>query len=327
VNSRGRGRWRAAPALAAAIALAGLRPQAAEPAFRFQNNFWVSLHHTLRGEARRRDVQGPTLIKTSGLSDRERAAWSSALDVYAPYGRRDVVFDAGLNAVNNALALLSDDAAIDKAPIDAAARRGLTIAAPIYRAHFWAAQQQLNEHWIAAVQPMLAAHGAGMAAALARVYRIEWPTAPLLVDPASEAGPDGAYTTPGPPGTFGHTTIEASNPDLQGDMAFELIFHEASHPLAGLVLGRAIAAEAARQHVDAPGALSHVVIFFTAGELARRELGKSGDADYRPYAYRYGLYTRGWQKMRDAVESDWLPYLDGKTSFDEALTALVRDAS
>src|SRR5204862_4910310 len=197
---------------------------------------------------------------------------------------------------------------------------------PTDRAPCAAAKQQRNDRRMAAPRPLLAAHGAVLAAALPRVYRLEWPAAPLLVDPASEAGPDGAYTTLGPPGTFGHTTIEASNPALQGDMAFEMIFHEASHPLIGLALSRAVAAEAARQHVDAPDALSHVIIFFTAGELAKRELGKSGDAGYKPYAYRYALYTGGWQKLRDAVERDWLPYLDGKSSWEDALAALVRDA-
>jgi hypothetical protein len=317
----------AAIGVASAVMAAGDRPSAAAPSFRFQNSFWVSLHHTLRGEARRRDVRGPALIKTEVLSDRERATWTSALDAYTPYGRRDVVFDEGLNRINNALTLLADDAAIDRATIDAGAKRGLSTAAPIYRAHFWAAQQQMNDRWIASLQPILAAHAAGMAAAMARVYRVEWLSAPLLVDAASEAGPDGAYTTAGPPGTFGHTTIESENPGLQGEMAFEMIFHEASHPLVGLALSRAIATEAARQKLDAPASLSHVIIFFTAGELARRELGKAGDASYKPYAYRYQLYTRGWQKLRDALERDWLPYLDGKSSWDDALSALVRDAS
>jgi hypothetical protein len=318
----------AAVAVVALLALftADGHPSAAAPSFRFQNNFWVNLHHTLRGEARRRDVRGPSLIKTAVLSETERAAWTSALDAYARYGQRDLVVDDGLIRINNALAQLADDADIGKAPIDAAARRGLSIAAPIYRAHFWAAQQQLNERWIAALRPMLDDHAAGLAAALGRAYRVDWPSDPIVVDATGEAGPDGAYTTAGPPGTAGHTTIEAANPGLQGEMAFEMIFHEASHPVIGLALSRAVAAEGARQNIDTSRNLSHAIIFFTAGELARRELGKSGDAGYKPYAYRYGLYTRGWQKLRDALEKDWLPYLDGRTPFDEAMTALVRDA-
>jgi hypothetical protein len=68
------------------------------------------------------------------------------------------------------------------------------------------------------------------------------------------------------------------------------------------------------------------MIFYTVGEMTRRELGKGGNAAYKPYAYRYQLYTGGWQRLRDALERDWRPYLDGQTSWDDALAALVRDA-
>lgn len=302
---------------------------AAEPSFRFQSNFWVSLHHSLRGEARRRELKGPVLIKIDGLKPEERAAWTSALDAYAPFGRRDVVFDEGLIGINNLLTRLGDDMSLDRTAqrLDSAAKRGLTLAAPIYRAHFWPSQQQMNEHWIAAVQPAMAAHAASMAAALARVYRTEWPAAPIIIDAASEAGPNGAYTTDGPPDTAGHTTLESASTELQGDMAFETIFHEASHPVAGKKLFDAVNAEAARQNIAAPRDLAHVMIFYTVGELTRRELGKGGNAEYKPYAYRYQLYTGGWQRLRDALERDWQPYLDGKTPYEDALAALVRDAS
>jgi hypothetical protein len=310
-----------------AIVVVCSAPRAAEPAFRFQNNFWVNLHLALRAESRARTARAPGRIKTSALKADEREAWSSALDGYAEYGQRDLLFDPRLVRMNNRLTLLVDDATLDGVDVEAPAKRALTTAAPIYRAHFWAAQQQLNDRWISALQAMLAEHGAAMAAAMARVYGVRWPDDPILVDASAEAGPLGGYTTDGPPGTAAHTTIESANPEYQNDMGFEMVFHEASHARA--IGGRIIAAlngEGVRQHVAVPRDLWHVLIFFTAGELAKRELGKSGDADYKPYAYRYGVYTRGWQKLRDATEKDWLPYLDGKTSWDDAIAAVVRDA-
>ena len=315
-------------AVAAAIAIV-VPSGAAEPTFRFQNNFWVNLHHVLRGEARRRTTQMATGVRADALSDAERAAWTSALDAYADYAKRDLLFDASLRRVTNTLASVTNELALDPmlSAIDRATARALTSAAPIYRAHYWTAQRQLNDRWIAALQPMIGSHGSAMAAAIARTYRVDWPAAPIIVDTSAEAGPVGGYTIDGPHGTAAHTIIEAANPEYQGDMAFEMLFHEASH--AAAIGGRIIAAidaEAARQHVTAPRDLWHVVIFYTAGELARRELGKSGESNYLPYAYRYGVYTRGWQPLRDALERDWQPYLDGRRAFDEALTALVRDA-
>src|SRR5919197_417523 len=167
-----------------------------------------------------------------------------------------------------------------------------------------------------------------MAAAIARAYRVAWPAAPIIVDAAAEAGPFGGYTIDGPDGTAAHTSFEASSPDYQGDMAFEMLFHEASHARAigGRIIA-AIGAEAARQRVTAPRDLWHTVIFYTAGELARRELGKTADSHYQPYAYRYGVYTPRSQPPRGALERDWQPHLDGRVGFDEAMTALVRDTA
>jgi len=306
------------------------RVGAAEPTFRFQNNFWVNLHHTLRGESRRRDFRAPAMIKTSVLRPEERTAWGLALDAYAGYTRSDLVFDAPLIRINNTLTGIADDTAPTRLPsgLDAPARRGLIIGASIYRAHFWTAQQKLNDRWIDAIRPIVVEHGAAMAAALARAYRVDWPAAPIIVDAASEAGPNGAYTVDGPPGIAAHTTIESANTDLQGDMAFEIVFHEASHAHGiGDRLSAALDAAAARQIITVDRELWHVMIFYTSGELARRELGKSGDPQYKPYAYRNGVYTRGWQRLRDALERDWQPYLDGRTSYEDALAALVRDAA
>jgi hypothetical protein len=81
------------------------------------------------------------------------------------------------------------------------------------------------------------------------------------------------------------------------------------------------------QEVRAPRNLWHALIFYTTGELVRRELGMSGDARYLPYAYRFDVYSKGMDKDRAALERDWQPWLDGKVPFEEALRNLVRDAT
>jgi hypothetical protein len=323
---------RSARAVSVALAVVVLSSPAvitAQPDFRFQNNFWVNLHHVLRGEARRRAVKGPLGVKVEQLSDSERAPWTAALDVYADFGQRNPTFDDTLVRINNALTLVAGESALDaRSGIDANTIRALRTAAPVYRAHYWAAQRQLNDRWIASLAPVLAEHGAAMAAALANIYRIAWPREAIVVDTCAEAGANGAYTTEGPPGTAAHTTIEAANPQYQDEMAFEMLFHEASHARAiGGPLADALFAEARRQQVLVPRDLHHVIIFYTAGELARRELGKVGDAHYKPFAYRYQVYSGGWERLRNAVVSTWQPYLDGKTTFDASITALIRETT
>jgi hypothetical protein len=141
-----------------------------------------------------------------------------------------------------------------------------------------------------------------------------------------ESGPNLAYTAAGPPGTAGHTVLapeKASDPDV----AFEIVFHEASHTVDDQIM-QTLDREAAKQHVKIPEDLWHALIFYTSGEIVKRELGKQADAAYKPYAYRFNLYSRGnWDPLRVALERSWQPYLDGKSTFDNALHDLVRDST
>src|SRR5215470_11168841 len=117
-----------------------------EPLFRFQNSFWVNLHATLRGEARRRSLNLAAQIDVAGLADAERKAWFSALDAYQDYGRRNVIFDQTLVQLNNWLATVPDEGQLSPIPsnIDRRAVLALTDAAPVYRARFWPDQSQRN---------------------------------------------------------------------------------------------------------------------------------------------------------------------------------------
>jgi hypothetical protein len=50
--------------------------------FIFQNNFWVNLHQFLRGEIYRRGANLPLGIDPMSLSEMDRTAWESAIEVY-----------------------------------------------------------------------------------------------------------------------------------------------------------------------------------------------------------------------------------------------------
>jgi hypothetical protein len=42
-----------------------------------------------------------------------------------------------------------------------------------------------------------------------------------------------------------------------------------------------------------------------------------------PYAVREGLYRRGWDDYLKLLNKFWQPYLDGKSSFDDAISRMV----
>src|SRR5438093_12752306 len=93
-------------AVVAAIAIV-VPSRAADPTFRLQNNFWVNLHHVLRGEARRRTAQMATGVKADALTEAERVAWTSALDGYADNAMRELMYDDSITPISNTLSDVS----------------------------------------------------------------------------------------------------------------------------------------------------------------------------------------------------------------------------
>jgi hypothetical protein len=80
----------------------------ARATFVFQNNFWLNLHQFARGEAYRRSVKATPGLDPASLNDADRATWTAAVDAYADFAKRDVLFDSELRALNNALVATRD---------------------------------------------------------------------------------------------------------------------------------------------------------------------------------------------------------------------------
>ena len=315
-------------AVASIIALLpSIRPpdRAQALTFRFQNNFWVNLHHLVRGEARRATLKLPLVVPLESLQPPERTAWSDALTAYADLATKNLIFDPRLVAIDNALAGVTARG-LPAGLVDDPIRGALNGAAAVYRKQGWIEQQRANDAWIAAMRPQVERHAVAVAAALASAYHASWSRGSIVVDACEEAGPNNAYTTAGPPGSAGHTVVAVRSPANTGNAGVETIFHEASHTIDDQI-ARPFVEEAARQHMPFPDGLDHAILFYTTGEIMRREFERGGTPDYVPYGDRFDVYKNGWQRFRAALERDWLPYLNGKAPFDAAVMALVRDAT
>lgn len=293
----------------------------AETLFDFRSNPWVNLHHVLyrhgmKGLADDRDKHPDGLdnVDPTMLPAGERSAWDAAVAYYAAnVSPRNVVMDDELIAINQALSDRGASQSLEGAAIPAPLARELERTMPIYRAHWWADHDRKNRAWIAIVQPEVARHGPALAAELARLFHDEWPDDALRVDVTAYAPPPGAaYTTFGPP----HLTIAGNDPRNQPPTALEILFHECSH-LVIRPTREAIARELAAQNKNEPS-LWHALLFFTSGHAVGKRI-----AGYEKYADREGLYHDRWAAYRRAMETHWVPYLEGRTSFDAAIRALV----
>lgn len=348
------------------------------PVFEFHSGFWINLHHFLYQQARLRKnptppttrpsasgqadadnlkaaVAGPEAsleVSTDGLTPQERKAWAGALDYYGEHlADRDLLFNGDMVNINNRLAEMeacTDLSGQSSRECASGLRKelesALEDAAPVYRARWWAKHDRDNRSWIAAVGPMVRQLGGTLAQKLAATYQAGWPAGRLRVDVVHYGGPFGAYTTLDPV----HLTISSADARNQGPAALEVLFHEASHALAGSVRD-AIVRECRARGKPIPRDLWHALLFYTTGEMVKRALGTAAgrtltaadstpspptsaaepgraaaaSSAYTPYAYRYGLYARGWQGYQRVLERYWQPYLDGKTEFDTAMARLV----
>jgi hypothetical protein len=304
------------------------------PVFEFHSGFWINLHHFLYQQAHARrsphEANSGAPVSTAGLNADEQRAWSAAMDYYmGGFADRDLMFNGDMVLINNRLAEMESCADLSGRSTMACTSglrpeliAALESAAPVYRARWWPQNDRANRDWITAVSPLVRQHGVRIAEQLAEVYQTHWPAVPLRVDVVSYAGPYGAYTTLEP----SHLTISSLDTANQGVVALEVVFHEASHAVAELVRD-AIAKECRRLGKPIPRDLWHALLFYTAGEVIRRTLrpapGSSPPDPRAPYAYRNGLYARGWMSYERALEIYWQPYLDGRVEFASAVTRMV----
>jgi hypothetical protein len=265
-------------------------------------------------------------------------AWQDAVAFYAKdLAGRDLLLNGDMENINNQLAEMEScpDLEGKTSPLCKSGLRSdligaLERAAPVYRAHWWPEQDRANREWIQQVAPIIQQIGVELSAELADVYQRPWPRERLRVDVVWYGGPYGAYTSLSPT----HVTIASHDARNQGVYGFEVLFHESSHALAGGV-NAAIAREFRNRDKPIPRDLWHALLFYTTGELLRRDLASGAFSlaipqglnpnGYQPYAERFGLYSGSWERFRGMLDLYWQPYLDGRVSFDTAIARLASE--
>lgn len=306
--------WAVALSLLIALA-AGVHASEVVRASRWElrNSFWMSLHQTMMDDANRRAPRD-----LGALSVEEQAVWNEAVAAYRTAGTD--IFGRPMSLTTDGLTQVTDDAT--EPIIDAPMAATLLKAAPVYRKHWWAADEKANRFFIAYAAAMLREAGDELVRAHSEVYRTPWPEL-IRVYITPYGGRFGAYTMYRRAG--GHiTTMSSRDPGYQGLRALEMLLHEGSHeivdPNRGTVAA-AIAAAAKKQGIDPPPDLWHAILFATSSELTKRYLAEHGTPDFVPSSV--DLFTRVWPKYREPIEKHWHPYLSGKGTLEEAIEKVV----
>jgi hypothetical protein len=318
------------------------------PVFELHSGFWINLHHTLYFQARQRSAlpvsapsasakqsyrpPGPVLQRapgaTAALTPDEQRSWDEAVSFYAAnYAGKDLQFSTELILLKNQISEFdSCDELTGKrkkacdAGLPGKIGQVLESAAPVYRAHWWADHDRANRLWVTRVAPLVREQGVGLSERLADIYRTRWPKEKIRVDVSFYANAAGAYTTLDPL----RVIIASGDTRNQGRAALEVLFHEASHGIAQPVEA-AIIRECRQREKAIPRDLWHALIFYTTGEVIKPIVAgdSSDDADYVPYAVRQDLYKRGWEDYLNLLTKFWQPYLNNKSTFDDAIARMV----
>ena len=306
-------------------------PPMVEPRLQFESAFWLNLHNFLVKEAKRHEgidddgqgARGNIQADTTGLralSQAEHRAWESALKYYAANVLTDRMAgaDSIVARVNDRLAA-SREESLEAPDLDPALAAALTEVAPIYRAVWWPIHDAHNQAWIKASRGLVDRYGGCVFTQLQHDLKRPWPSAPITIYATTYASWFGAYTTTvaGP-----RVTISTNAIGNQETYALENILHESAH--AGDLLQPSdslMAADAAKRGVSLNRELSHVVLFYTTGEIIAGVIPA-----HVPYAARFGIWSRNSEtkRLEGILTDNWKPYLAGNASFESALDAVVQ---
>jgi hypothetical protein len=309
----------------AGSAAAAETPVADVTQLRMYSSFWQNLHHFLYGSAWARRVAATPGTRSQAtplppgsdvqLAPADRAVWDNAVSVYdREFASRNLLFDRAMGGIK--LGLVDRDDSLTGAPFDDELKTLLLSAAPIYRKYWWPAHDAANRAWIAEAARRAEPHAKPIIAKLTALYGVPWFISPVRVDVVRVALYQGAYTSTGPT----HIVVASGDPSYAGFGSTEMLFHESSHALIEK-LSAAVNGALTSSKKQA-GDLWHVVLFYIAGEVTRRELAASG-VEYKPYLYSTGLFDRAWPRYRAPVETYVPQYIDGKVTLEQMAASLA----
>ena len=303
--------------------------QTASPIFRFETDgFWLNLHHFLyvlgRVEAKMPDIQreavaGAPADEAEGLKtlgDADRQAWREAVSAYANgLSKLDTVFSRPLYDVTNALRRAPSDRPLTSTTFDPAVVAALERAAPVYRRVWWPRHRESNRKWLQSMHDPLKKYGPQLLAYVTRVYQEPWMKDGFPVNISGWSNWAGAYSTAANDPLL---VISTLNPGNQGLHGFEIMFHEAMHQWDEEIDGR-MQKIAAANNLKFNDLLSHAMIFYTTGEAMKTVV-----PSHVPYAEIAGIWKGRMGAFKPALDAHWKPYLEGKTTLDDALLGLQR---
>jgi len=277
----------------------------------------MNLHaFLLDASTRKREISSYTWVMAPTPAEEKTLA--TAIAFYeANYAQRDLLDDPTMTDIKKALSVNDGERDPNGLNLPPDLKPIFIAVAPIYLRSLWPAQDRSNREWIRQVKALNARYGAEVQAGIEHFMNHRFQTTPIRVDIVVATGSrNGGYTDT-------QTILPSGRTDYQGLLALEMLYHEATHIDVADTITDEIDAKLKAKHRSADS-LWHAVQFYTVGEVVKSVYSHRGNIDYQTYADLNGVYTRGtWPAYHAAIEAEWLPYLQGHATLQQAISRMV----
>lgn len=285
--------------------------------FEFHSAFLMNLHaFLLDASTRKREISSYQSIVSP--TPAEAKTLTRAIALYqSNYAQRNLLDDPTMSDIKKALSVNDSQQDPNGLNLPPALTAILGSVSPIYLRCLWPAQDRSNRGWIRQVKRLNEQYGAEVQAGIEHFMNHRFQTTPIRVDIVVATGSrNGGYTDT-------QSVLPSGRTDYQGLQALEMLYHEATHIDVADTVTEKIDAELKAKHRSADS-LWHAVQFYTVGEVVKGVYKRKGNIDYQTYADLNEVYTRGsWPAYHAALEAEWVPYLQGHVTMQEAISDMV----
>ncbi len=285
--------------------------------FEFHSAFLMNLHHFLFNLGVHQELMDKIIWPITPTREEMNSLRAAVAFYHDNYVRRDLLFDEVMTSIKTGLSI--DDARRDASslPLTQPLIAVLNSVAPMYARCIWAEQDALNQTWIREAKVLDARYGEEIQGGIEHYLGRPFPTSPIRIDVVVETGKrQGGYTDV-------QTVIPGGRISYQGLASLEMLYHETSHIASTTALDEAIEARLKQTRRPLDSDLWHALQFYTVGTLVRDVVKRQDGADYEPYADKAGLFKGYWSPFMPLIETDWRAYMQGKSSFQNAITRMV----
>lgn len=260
--------------------------------------------------------------KYANLNAKEAAELNSIMLYYRDsLTSKDLLFDNNMSEFSDYLSDEGKSKIKLKLKWQAEALEILKKFQPYFTKLYWTGIDSTNKAWLAAYKDQLVKLETSVIPELEKIYQTKLPSQKIRVDLTCYATFAGAYSFKN---TFEHIIYSSASKGNQGDLATEVMFHEASHFLVDKVNDQIFLLVKDNKDAKKCSNVWHNIIFYTTGYVVEKQY-KLKWKKFEPY-YVQMKFAEKFPDFKITVEGCnlyWNQYIEGKITLSDALKKLT----